>query len=307
MMVLSAVLDRLRKYHFFAKLKKCSFLQRQVTFLGHTIDSQGMHIHSSKLATAQQWPVPKSKKEVQSFIGFAQYFRQYIKDFSQIALPLTNLTKHDMPFSWSSECQAAFQQLKDALSHAPVLQIFDPKNPHIELHTDALQYALSGILYQQDNGKLRPIAFHSRKFNAPESNYSTTDKELLAIVDSCRHFRHYIYNASLIVRTDHRPLEHYFAKNNLSPRQLRWAEYLADYDLKILYLAGRANTPADALSRIDLGLSFGNLSLVHSEIDQSSIAQLQGEDASLTSFRQLAASTDSRFYLKDGILFTAQH
>jgi RNase H-like domain found in reverse transcriptase len=138
---------------------------------------------------------------VQRFVGFAQYFRQYIRSFSEIALPLTSLSKKDVAFTWDAACQTAFDKLKECLCSAPVLSIFDATLP-IELHTDASNTAL----YQIVDGKLKPVAYHSRKFNSAERNYTVTERELLAIVDSCRHWRHYLYNASFTVRTDHRPL-----------------------------------------------------------------------------------------------------
>jgi hypothetical protein len=151
-----------------------------------------MHINDNKVKTVKSWPTPRNKRDVQRFIGFAQFFRQFIYRFSAIALPLTKLCGSTVTFEWSPAAENAFRELREKLCSAPVLHIFDTTLP-IEVHTDASDNALSGILYQTVDGKLKPVAYHSRKFNAAERNYTTTERELLAIVDSCRHWRHYLY------------------------------------------------------------------------------------------------------------------
>ncbi|RKK67903.1 hypothetical protein BFJ69_g14088 [Fusarium oxysporum] len=145
-----------------------------------------------KISAVAEWPKPTTVKEVQSFLGFANYYRRFIKDFSKIANPLTELTKKERKFIWLLEAQNAFEQLRQAILSEPVLVMFDP-NKEIELETDLSDFALGGQIGQRDDqGKLHPIAFYSHKLHGPELNYPIYDKEFLAIVNCFKEFRHYL-------------------------------------------------------------------------------------------------------------------
>jgi RNase H-like domain found in reverse transcriptase/Reverse transcriptase (RNA-dependent DNA polymerase) len=143
---LKSVMQLLRQHKFYAKLKKCSFYRNKVTFLGHDIDNDGMHINDNKIKAVKEWPTPRTKRDVQRFVGFAQFFRQFIYKFSAIALPLTSLCGSNVTFEWTTTADNAFKELRTKLCEAPVLHIFDTTLP-IEVHTDASETALSGILY----------------------------------------------------------------------------------------------------------------------------------------------------------------
>ncbi|KAF5686551.1 hypothetical protein FCIRC_2830 [Fusarium circinatum] len=149
-------------------------------------------MEEKKISAVAEWKAPNNVKETQAFLGFANYYRRFIKDFSKIANPLTELTKKDKPFEWNDKAQTAFERLKEAIVSRPVLAIFDP-DKEIELETDSLDFALGGQIGQRDNtGKLHPVAFYSHKLHGAELNYPIYDKEFLAIVNCFKEFRHYL-------------------------------------------------------------------------------------------------------------------
>jgi hypothetical protein len=175
------VLKRLREHGLYAKLEKCSFGCNQVEFLGYIISSEGISMDPAKVRTVVEWQTPRSVRDVQCFLGFANFYRKFIQDYSKIVLPLTQLTRKGQPFIWSEETDMAFESLKKAFTSAPILAHVDPEKPFI-IEADASDFALGSILSQQGNDeKLHPMAFHSRKFDTAEINYEIHDKELLAI------------------------------------------------------------------------------------------------------------------------------
>jgi hypothetical protein len=197
------------------------------------------------------WPKPGTVKEVQSFLGFANFYRQFIKDYSKIAAPLTELTKKDKVFEWSAEAEEAFQELKICFSTEPILVIFDPKKPSM-VETDASDKAIGACLSQADDkGKLRPVAYLSRKFTPAESNYEVHDKELLAIIEAFRHWRVYLegqaYKTKVI--SDHQNLIQFLSTHIMTGRQMRWYADIATFNMKIHYRKGSENARADAMSR----------------------------------------------------------
>ena len=204
-----------------------------------------------KVETLKKIDPVKTLKEVQHFLGFANFYRRFIKDYSKIILPMTNSTsleKHE----WQStpEIEQAQKHLVQAFTTAPVLRHFDPEEPAI-VETDASDFALGGILSQKHEGRLHPITFHSRKFTEAEINYDTADKELLAIVDCFKRWRRYLEGAKHQVQviSDHRNLELFQTTKVLNRRQARWAQELTGYDFKIFFCPGRQNGKADYLSR----------------------------------------------------------
>lgn len=144
--LLRTVLRRLQSHSFFCKLKKCQFFRPRTTFLGHDITQEGLSINPDKIEAVKKWPTPTTRKQVQSYLGFVQFFRKFIKNFSAIALPLTTLTSKDVPFSWTDECEKSFRTLNDAVTTAPILQIFQPSEAEVEVHTDASNYAMGATL-----------------------------------------------------------------------------------------------------------------------------------------------------------------
>jgi hypothetical protein len=257
------VLERLRQYNLFAKLSKCSFHTKTVEFLGYVISTTGVSMEKSRVAAIQEWPQPESVRDVQVFIGFANFYRRFVRDFSAIARPLTCIMKGRKkgqpppPFEWGEEQQLAFDRLKTAFTSAPFLMHFDPAKPR-RLETDASGFAYAGILSQPtewpaEDGRSpiwHPIAFHSKKLEPAELNYETHDQELLAIVKCFVHWRHYLEGsiAPIEVLTDHSNLRHFMTTSALSRRQARWALELSAYDFVIAYRPGKSN-PADGPSR----------------------------------------------------------
>ena len=246
------VLERLRKYNLHVKPEKCQFHTTSTEYLGFIVSPEGIAMDSAKTRAIDTWPTPRTLKEVQSFLGFANFYRRFINDYSKIVRPLTDLTKKDTPFQWTNPRQLAFDQLKAAFQTAPVLAHFNPTEPLI-LETDASDFAISGILSQlkSPDNDLHPIAFHSRSMTAPERNYDIHDKELLAIVECFHHWRHYLEGAQhrIEVFSDHENLKHFRQKRLLNRRQARWSEFLETFDFHINHRAGRLATKADALTR----------------------------------------------------------
>ena len=246
-----AVLDRLRDNRLFCKASKCEFSVDRVRFLGFEVSSEGVSMEVEKIDSIEQWRTPRSVKDVQIFLGFANFYRRFIAKYAKITAPISNLLRQSAgKFEWSRAADAAFAQLKRAFTTAPILQHFDPEKP-IVLQTDASGFAIAGIINQHDaHGQLRPCAYFSRKCLPAEQNYDTYDRELLAIVDSMRHWRHYLEGARhrVLVKCDHKNLTYFQSTKTLSRRQARWAERLSAFDFDIDYLEGDKN-PADGPSR----------------------------------------------------------
>lgn len=243
------VLALLRKNGLYAKLSKCSFMQEETEFLGHVISKDGVHTNAGLVRAIREWPRPQKQKDVQQFIGLAQFYHQYINNFATIALPLHALLGEGTTFSWKEDQEKAFLALKDAISKAPVLRIFDP-DLLTTIETDASGFALGAVLFQTDeNGESRPVAFTSRKLNSAERNYPTHEQELLAVVHALKTWRFYLDGSHFIVYTDHATLQHFPTQPKLTRRQARWMELLQEYNFTFKYKKGSDNTVPDALSR----------------------------------------------------------
>lgn len=244
-----AVFERLSETTFKTAPEKCEFHKKNVKFLGFIIGTDGIKIDPEKTKSVNEWPTPKTVKDIQSFLGLANYNRKFIPNYSRIAMPLTKLTKKDTPFKWTEDQETAFQMLKDMCTTSPTLRIFDVKLP-IQIETDASDLAIGACLTQEFEGKRHPLAYYSRKMTPAEQNYDIHDKELLAIVVSLQHWRVYAEGApGLIIYSDHKNLTTFTTTKQLNRRQVRWSELLRQYKFKIQYTPGRDNGRADALSR----------------------------------------------------------
>ena len=241
------VLMRLREQKFYGKLSKCYFAVTQVEYLGHIISSEGISVDQEKVKAISNWPRPKSKRDVQSFLGLVNYYRRFIKNCSGIAKPLTLLTKN-VSFSWNPSAEESFNLLKDVMKSAPVLKPFEPIND-ILVTTDASQYAVGGVLEQKFDNETHPVAYFSRTLNAAEQNYAAHERELLGIVEALHYWRAYIHGRKFQVFTDHYPLRYLETQDHLSQRQVRWLETIVSFDFKIIPIKGKSNVVADALSR----------------------------------------------------------
>ena len=245
------VLSALQERHLYLKLEKCEFYKQSVGFLGFQITTNGIQMEESKVSSIKEWPVPNNVKEVQSFLGFANFYRRFIKGYSSITTPMTELTKKGQDFIWTSEAQKAFEKLKEHFTTAPILRSFDPEDL-IVLETDSSDYAIGAVLSQPDDElRLRPVAYYSRKLTSAELNYEIHDKELLAIVAAFQEWRVYLEGTKhqVAVITDHKNLLYFTTTKVLNRRQVRWSELMSRYNFKITYRKGSENAKADALSR----------------------------------------------------------
>ena len=240
---LDEVLSLLHQHQYYVKPKKCDFLKTEVKFLGHIISQDGLKVDPDKINTVKQWQAPKDKSSIRSLLGFGNYFRKFIYHYSDMVLPLTELTQAKVPTTWTPSCQQAFNNLKNAIIHAPVLKHPELGHP-FQLICDASNYASGAILVQDDH----PCAFASKKFSPAECNYTTEDRELLAIIHALKLFRCYLDGTPFTILTDHNPLKYFDTKQDLSPRQARWAQYLSRFDYQWEWIKGK-NNPADFLSR----------------------------------------------------------
>ena len=244
------VLRRLQDNHLFLKPEKCSFAKTSIKYLGFIITEGFIGMDPAKVSAVQQYPVPSKVKEVQAFLGFCNFYRRFVKDYSTIARPLFNLTKKDTPFVWGPSQQSAFDTLLHAFTLAPVLALPDHDKP-FRLITDASDFATGAILEQPDAlNRWHPVAYHSKALLPAERNYEIHDKELLAIIRALETFRHYLEGRpdTLEIWTDHSNLVYFTKKQKLSRRQARWALYLTHFTFTIIHKPGTFNK-SDALSQ----------------------------------------------------------
>lgn len=260
---LEGVLGRLEKEGLKVKLSKCSFFKRQVRYLGHIISDQGVATDPDKIAAVANWKVPTTASELRSFLGFASYYRRFVEGFAKLAAPLhrrvaqisgqsKRAAAKSVAAFWDDECQRSFEALKERLCLAPVLAYADFSLPFI-LEIDASHSGLGAVLSQEQEGKVRPIAYASRGLRPPErnmTNYSSMKLELLglkwAMTDK---FREYLLGQKCVVFTDNNPLSH-LNTAKLGAVEQRWAAQLASFNFELRYRSGRSNRNADALSRM---------------------------------------------------------
>lgn len=245
------VLKRLKDWDLQVDVDKCDFHVKETKFLGVIVGTEGLRMDPSKIESITNWESPKSVRDVRSFLGFANFYRRFIQGFSAKAKPLTRLTGKDVPFIWGTEEQGAFDSLKKSVTSAPVLRHFDP-NLDTVVETDASDINVGGVLSQNYEGRLHPVAFFSRTMTPAESNYTIYDKELLAIVTALEAWEPELKSVNpgpFTVYTDHQTLQWFTTTKKLQRRQIRWNEELAGYHFKIVYRPGKANGKADALTR----------------------------------------------------------
>ncbi|KAH9244458.1 hypothetical protein BASA81_018151 [Batrachochytrium salamandrivorans] len=235
----------------FCRAEKCHFYQTEIKYLGYIISSSGVSMDPSKIKAVQEWPAPRKVRDLQVFLGFTNFYRALVHDYSNMTCHMTKLFKKDTLFIWGPEQQTSFENLKTAFANSTLLLHPDDSRPFI-LETDASDYAISGILSQYDeNEVLRPIAFYARQMNSAERNYEIYDKELLAVVESFKHWRHFLQGGlhAVTVLCDHKNLEYFMSTKKLTRRQARWSLDLSEYDFTITHRSGKLNGRADPLSR----------------------------------------------------------
>ncbi|PIL27957.1 hypothetical protein GSI_09901 [Ganoderma sinense ZZ0214-1] len=243
------VLEILRQHHLTCKPEKCDFTQLEIEYLGHIISQGLVRMDPTKVEGVTTWPLPKTKKELQSFLGFANFYRRFIKDFSKIAHPLHALTGND-PWNWGPDQTAAFEQIKHTITTAPVLAI--PNDEDLfKVESDASDFAIGAVLSQKQNDIWKPIAFLSKSLSPAERNYEIWDKEMLSVITALKEWRHFLLGSkqTFEIHNDHRNLQYFVQPQNLNPRQARWYLRLRDYDFILIHKPGSTMAKADALSR----------------------------------------------------------
>jgi hypothetical protein len=261
------VLQRLRDAKLYVKLSKCEWHTQRTEFLGYIVEPQGVSIDPGRIKTIQEWPTPRTVHDIRVFIGFMNYYRRFIQGFSKLALPLTILTQkgpgaaragralrreESVPLDLGEEALKAFQLLKNSFLGVPILAHFE-RDRRTKVEVDASGGAISGILSQYvpneaGSGQWRPVDFYSRKLIAAEYNYDTHDQELLAIVKSLEHWRHYLEGIHFEILTDHQNLKWFMETKTLNHRQVRSYLVLSRYDFVLNHRPGSTN-PADGPSR----------------------------------------------------------
>ncbi|GKC89225.1 putative reverse transcriptase domain-containing protein [Tanacetum coccineum] len=299
---LKAILELLKKEELYAKFSKCKFWIPKVQFLGHVIDSQGIHVDPAKIESIKDWSSPKSPMEIRQFLGLVGYYQRFIEGFSKIAKPMTKLTQKKVKFEWGDKQEATFQMLKQKLCSAPILDLPEGSEDFIA-YCDASIKGLGAVLMQIE----KVIAYASRQLKFYEKNYMTHDLELGAVVFALKIWRHYLYGTKCTVFIDHKSLQHILDQKELNMRQRRWLELLSDYDCEIRYHPGKANVVADALSRKERNKP---LQVEHQRpsglLVQPDIPQWKWDNITMDFVMKLPKETDpmeklERMYLKEVI------
>ncbi|GJR99507.1 putative reverse transcriptase domain-containing protein [Tanacetum coccineum] len=224
---LKAILELLKKEKLYAKFSKCEFWIPKVQFLGHVIDSRGIHVDPAKIESIKDWASPKTPTEIRQFLGLAGYYRRFIEGFSKIAKSMTKLTQKGIKFDWGEKEENAFQLIKQKLCSAPILALPEGSEDFV-VYCDASHKGLGAVLMQRE----KVIAYASRQLKVHEKNYTTHDLELGSVVFALKIWRHYLYGTRCTVFTDHKSLQHILDQKELNMRQRRWLELLSDYDFK---------------------------------------------------------------------------
>lgn len=245
-----ALFERLFFARLTVNLAKCEFARGTVTYLGRVVGQGKVRPVDAKVQAILQYPPPTTKKELMRFLGLVGYYRSFCPNFSTVVAPLTNLLKREARFEWSTACQGAFKNVKSLLCAAPVLVAPQMEKP-FKLHVDASHVGAGAVLLQEDNGVDKPVCYFSKKFNCYQQNYSTIEKETLALILALQHFEVYVSCSTgpVIIYTDHNPLTFLSTLKSPNQRLIRWALFLQAYSLDIRHIRGRDNLLADALSR----------------------------------------------------------
>ncbi|KAI5731396.1 hypothetical protein M8J77_009366 [Diaphorina citri] len=250
---LISCLQRLTEYDLHVNKKKCSFFLEKIDYLGHIIEFNKISKSPEKVRAIQDMPRPSNADEVRRFLGLVTYYSRFIPDFSTISYPLRCLLKKNQRWLWTSQCEAAFLNLKSVMCSDKVLTPFDPRLP-VVLTTDASPYGIAAVLSHTINNNEHPIAYASRSLTSSEQNYSQLDREALAIIFGVTHFYNYLYGKHFLLITDNQPLTRIFHHNKALPqmtsaRLLRYASFLSGFDYTVQFKKGKENQNVDCMSR----------------------------------------------------------
>ena len=245
------VLRHLRTNGLYLKLEKCEWHSETVEYLGYILSPSRLSMAQDKIQTILDWPEPQKVKDIQAFLGFANFYCRFIQGYSNIVVPLTPLTCKGVPWSFSNNCRKSFLRLKEVFTSALVLVHWIPDAP-ITVETDASDYAVAAILsITCSNNEIHPVAFHSHTLSRAELNYDTHDKELLAIFEVFSNWRHYLEGSTqpIDVIMDHKNLEYFSTTKLLMHCQAHWSEFLCQFNLAVQYRPGKLGAKPDALTR----------------------------------------------------------
>ncbi|GJS00607.1 reverse transcriptase domain-containing protein [Tanacetum coccineum] len=247
---LDKMLKRCEDTNLVLNWEKSHFMVKEGIVLGHKISKSGIEVDRAKVDVIAKLPHPTTVKGVRSFLGHAGFYRRFIQDFSKIARPMTHLLEKETPFFFSKECIESFNTLKRKLAEAPILIAHDWDLP-FELMCDASDFAIGAVLGQRKNKHFQPIHYASKTMTEAQAHYTTTEKELLAVVYAFEKFRSYLVLSKSIVYTDHSAIKYLFAKKDAKPRLMRWILLLQEFDVIIRDKKGAENLAADHLSRLE--------------------------------------------------------
>lgn len=248
---LRKVFDRLRQTNFKIQIDKSEFLKKETAYLGHIISQDGVKPNPDKICAITKFPIPKTAKEIKSFLGLLGYYRKFIKDFAKLTKPMTSCLKKNSKIIHNAEFIQCFETCKNLLINDPILKYPDFNKPFI-LTTDASNVSIGAVLSQGTVPNDHPIAYASRTLNDSERKYSTIEKELLAIVWATKYFRPYLYGKRFDIYCDHRPLQWLFSLKEPHSKLVRWRLKLEEFDYKVIYKKGSQNQNADCLSRVEI-------------------------------------------------------
>ncbi|KAG7530867.1 Zinc finger CCHC-type [Arabidopsis thaliana x Arabidopsis arenosa] len=292
---LESVIKVLREEKLFANLKKCTFCTDNLVFLGFVVSADGVKVDEEKVKAIKEWPSPKTVGEVRSFHGLAGFYRRFVKDFSTLAAPLTEVIKKDVGFKWEEAQEKAFQALKEKLTNAPILILPDFLKT-FEIECDASGIGIGAVLMQDK----KPIAYFSEKLGGATLNYPTYDKELYALVRALQTWQHYLWPKEFVIHTDHESLKHLKGQQKLNKRHARWVEFIETFPYVIKYKKGKDNVVADALSRRYTLLSTLDAKLLGFE----QIKELYDSDPDFQEiYKSCPKLASGRYHRQDGFLF----
>ncbi|KAL4283519.1 hypothetical protein GQ457_16G018000 [Hibiscus cannabinus] len=247
---LEKVLKRCKETNLVLNWEKCHFMVDEGIVLGHKISSKGMEVDKAKIEVISKLPPPTIVKGIRSFLGHAGFYRRFIGDFSKITKPLCALLEQGRPFEFNEDCTKAFNLLKQKLVTAPIVEPPDWKLP-FELMCDASDYAVGAVLGQRKGKIFHPIYYASKALNDAQVNYTTTEKEMLAVIFAFDKFKSYLIGTKVIVHTDHSVIKYLLSKKDAKPRLIRWILLLQEFDIEIIDRKGTENQVADHLSRLE--------------------------------------------------------
>lgn len=246
------VLQRLLENQLFVKAEKCEFHRNSVSFLGYVVSAGTVEMDQQKIKAVVEWPAPSTRRDLQRFLGFANFYRRFIRNYSTLAAPLTALTSSSVKFSWSTKAEEAFLNLKQRFTSAPILIQPDPDLQFI-VEVDASEVGVGAVLSQRSakDNKVHPCAFFSHRLTPSERNYDVGNRELLAVKLALEEWRHWLEGAAVpfLVWTDHKNLEYIRSAKRVSPRQARWSMFFSRFNFTLSYRPGHKNLKPDALSR----------------------------------------------------------